>query len=76
MTPLNLDRSDTQPTQARWEAYPDSHQKTVLGGSKVGGAAWGLAWVDTVMETPELKQEDEWAKERAKYMDLIRTAPS
>lgn len=54
---------------------PDSPGKIVLGGTKAGGAAWGLAWLDTVMETPHLKQEDEWAKERAKYMDLIRTAP-
>nr|VWP02400.1 Multicopper oxidase [Ganoderma boninense] len=74
-TGIVLYRSDSQPTQAHWEVLPDSPGKTVLGGTKVGGAAWGLAWLDTVMETPHLKQEDEWAKERAKYMDLIRTEP-
>lgn len=71
LTALRIsDRSDTQPTQARWEALPDD-RKRVLGGAKVGSAGWGLAWVDTVLETPQRQQEDKWAKEREKYMDLI-----
>ena len=48
----------------------------MLGGAKVGGGAWGVAWVDTVMTTPQQQQEDRWAKEREKYMDLIDLPPS
>lgn len=72
------DRSDTQPTRARWEALPDDQGKRrVLGGAKVGGGAWGLAWVDTVMEmTPQQQLEEKWAKERERYMDLITSTPS
>lgn len=48
-----VDRQDTQPTYARWEVIPDPERKRhVLGGTKVGSGAWGLAWVDTVMEVP------------------------
>lgn len=47
------DRTDTQPTRARWEGLPDDTEKRqVLGGSKAGNGAWALAWVDTVMELP------------------------
>lgn len=50
---LFTDRSDTQPTSARWEAVPDSATKRrVLGGTKTGNGAWALAWVDTIMEFP------------------------
>jgi chromatin structure-remodeling complex protein RSC7 len=49
----SVDRSDTQPTSARWEAVPDSITKRrVLGGTKSGNGAWALAWVDTIMELP------------------------
>ena len=49
----SADRSDTQPTSARWEAVPDSITKRrVLGGTKSGNGAWALAWVDTIMELP------------------------
>lgn len=48
---LLLDHDYTQPTQCRWEAYPDPERKRyILGGTKVGNGAWALAWVDTVME--------------------------
>ena len=67
---LPTDRSDTQPTRARWEPVPDDKRR-VLGGAKVGSAAWGVAWVDTVMENPQKKLEDKGAQEREKYMDLI-----
>ena len=30
----------------------------MLGGTKVGGGAWGLAWVDTVMEMPSPREEE------------------
>ena len=71
------DRSDTQPTQARWEALPDNLEKRrILGGTKAGGGAWGLAWVNTVMQTPQQQQEDRWAEEREKYMDLVNLPPS
>ena len=47
------DRTDTQPTRARWEGRKDSAEKRqVLGGAKAGNGAWALAWVDTVMEVP------------------------
>ena len=49
----SVDRSDTQPTSARWEVVPDSITKRrVLGGTKSGNGAWALAWVDTIMELP------------------------
>ncbi|KAI0074934.1 hypothetical protein K474DRAFT_1685549 [Panus rudis PR-1116 ss-1] len=52
-------RSDTQPTSARWEYVEDERgKKPVLGGTKVGGGAWGLAWIDTVMELPVRPPED------------------
>ena len=60
-----------------WEVLPDSPGKRrVLGGAKVGGGAWGVAWVVTVMTMPQQQQEDRWAKEREKYMDLIDLPPS
>ncbi|KAI9060085.1 hypothetical protein FKP32DRAFT_1578774 [Trametes sanguinea] len=69
-------RSDTQPTQARWEALPDDgEQRRVLGGTKVGGGAWGIAWVDTVMEVPP-EPEDPWTQERERYKDLLDTRSS
>lgn len=44
------DRADTQPTRARWQQVEDHEGKySVLGGSKVGKNAWGLARVDQVM---------------------------
>jgi len=48
------DRSDTQPTWARWEAVLDFITKRhVLGGTKSGNGVWALAWVDTtIMELP------------------------
>lgn len=47
------DRVDTQPTRSRWVPLPDSATKRrVLGGTKAGNGAWGLAWVDTIMELP------------------------
>ncbi|KAH9934143.1 chromatin remodelling complex Rsc7/Swp82 subunit-domain-containing protein [Fomitopsis serialis] len=50
-------RSDTQPTRARWEPVDDGQR--VLGGTKAGSQAWGLAWVDTIMETPRPEEIDE-----------------
>ncbi|KAG6856713.1 hypothetical protein H0H87_001502 [Tephrocybe sp. NHM501043] len=47
-------RNDTQPTRSRMELLPDSKDKrSVLGGSKVGNGAWGLGWIDTVMEVED-----------------------
>lgn len=60
---MPTDRSDTQPTQARWEALPDSRDKRrVLGGTKAGNGAWALAWVDTVMELPVPEDEETRAR--------------
>lgn len=40
-----------QPTQSRLEVLPDSHEAhRVLGGTKAGNGAWGVAWVNTVLE--------------------------
>lgn len=50
-----LYRSDTQPTTSRWEPVPG--RPSILGGSKAGNAAWGLAWVDTVLEFPSSQSE-------------------
>ena len=72
---LPTDRSDTQPTRARWEPVPDDKRR-VLGGAKVGSAAWGVAWVDTVMEVPQTHVEDQWAPERERYKDLITSTSS
>ncbi|KAI0827389.1 chromatin remodelling complex Rsc7/Swp82 subunit-domain-containing protein [Trametes gibbosa] len=67
-TGLVFYRSDTQPTRARWEAVPDKEQKQqVLGGSKVGSNAWGLAWVDTVLELPQTV-EDPWVEAREQQL--------
>ena len=30
----------------------------MLGGSKVGSHAWGLAWVDTMMDLPTSEEEE------------------
>lgn len=53
------DRVDTQPTRSRWEPMPcrGKVNRNVLGGTRVGAGAWGLAWVDTTMELPKDTQE-------------------
>ncbi|KAF8502414.1 chromatin remodelling complex Rsc7/Swp82 subunit-domain-containing protein [Hysterangium stoloniferum] len=45
-------RVDTQPTQGHWQPVLTAagRPREVLGGTRVGAGAWGLAWVDTVME--------------------------
>ncbi|KAJ7070021.1 chromatin remodelling complex Rsc7/Swp82 subunit-domain-containing protein [Mycena amicta] len=65
-----LYRADTQPTQSRLEKAPDSQAKSILGGSKVGNAAWGIVWMDTVMESRPLKEAAK--KEAAEKMRLWR----
>ncbi|KAJ7628475.1 chromatin remodelling complex Rsc7/Swp82 subunit-domain-containing protein [Roridomyces roridus] len=49
-------RTDTQPTRSRMEMMPDSADKTVLGGTKTGNGAWGVAWLDTVMDFRTLEE--------------------
>jgi len=66
------DRADTQPTRARWESL-SSPERRVLGGTKAGNGAWGLAWVDTVMQLPDedediLKRREEEHKEREAFI--------
>lgn len=52
-------RDDTQPTRCRWRTVPDPERKRhVLGGTKVGNGAWGLAWIDTLMEYGVQKGDD------------------
>ena len=71
----STDRIDTQPTRARWEAAPPGTEKRrVLGGTKVGNAAWGLAWVDTVMELPDARQMDDHARTRQSLWEAIGMA--
>ncbi|KAI0634279.1 chromatin remodelling complex Rsc7/Swp82 subunit-domain-containing protein [Trametes polyzona] len=70
-TGLVFYRADTQPTRARWEALPnDGEKRQVLGGTKVGGGAWGLAWIDTALDLSQTA-EDQWAQERERYKDLM-----
>lgn len=64
---ISLERSDTQPTRARWEPVDDG--LSLLGGTKAGSQAWGLAWVDTAMEFPRPDEIDEEnAKLRAPFL--------
>lgn len=72
-TGIVLYRSDTQPTRARWEALPDDGEaRRVLGGTKAGGGAWGLAWVDTIVELPAENEIDvEGAMTREPYLQLV-----
>ncbi|KAG7442805.1 uncharacterized protein BT62DRAFT_904881 [Guyanagaster necrorhizus] len=56
-------RLDTQPTRSRLEVDPTA--EPVLGGTKAGNMAWGLAWVDTIMEP---RMEDENAHERERLL--------
>jgi chromatin structure-remodeling complex protein RSC7 len=58
---LVVDRSDTQPTRSRWE-YVDN-ARPVLGGTKVGSGAWGLASVETVLELPTPGEEEQFKLE-------------
>ncbi|KAI0340443.1 hypothetical protein BDW22DRAFT_1379280 [Trametopsis cervina] len=60
-TGLVFHRSDTQPTRARWE-YVDG-ARPVLGNTKVGSGAWGVAWVDTAMELPPAGEEERYRLE-------------
>ncbi|KAF5350549.1 hypothetical protein D9756_008720 [Leucocoprinus leucothites] len=69
---LILYRADTQPTRAKWESIPDPKRR-VLGGTKAGNGAWGLAWVDTVMQLPgeddeALRMREEEQKERQAFI--------
>ncbi|KAJ7151429.1 chromatin remodelling complex Rsc7/Swp82 subunit-domain-containing protein [Mycena crocata] len=64
-------RADTQPTRSRLEPMPDSDEKSLLGGTKVGNGAWALAWLDTIMdvrsqeelERPEVEEKTRLWKE-------------
>lgn len=58
---VSPDRNDTQPLRSRWEPVDEPNKPNggrVLGGSKVGSNAWGVAWVDTVMELPNGEEEE------------------
>jgi chromatin structure-remodeling complex protein RSC7 len=74
MLTRHADREDTQPTRSRWESMGDKKPTEVLGGSRVGAGAWGLAWVDTMIELP---QNDEEAKqEEARIKTVSRLEPT
>ncbi|KZT60042.1 hypothetical protein CALCODRAFT_493040 [Calocera cornea HHB12733] len=62
-TDLPMFRNDTQPTSARWEKAPDSRM-LLAGTNKVGSQAWGLAYVEVVMDlTQGAGKEEEGRKE-------------
>jgi len=77
----STDRADTQPTKCNWEVISSSRLPTstpdtqsrkgrAIGGTKVGNGAWGIAWVDTVMEYPS-HQDDQDAKERDRILKEV-----
>ncbi|KAF9494327.1 hypothetical protein BDN71DRAFT_1449048 [Pleurotus eryngii] len=67
-----LYRADTQPTRSRWEAMPEAKDKPrVLGGSKMGNAAWAIAYVDTVVEATRPSEDGE-RQARESLMNSIR----
>lgn len=46
---IRIDRADTQPTRSRLERV-ETDRRPVLGGTTVGSGAWGIAYIDTIME--------------------------
>lgn len=59
------DRDDTQPSRSRMENVAED-SRTIIGGSKAGNQAWGLAYIDTVMEpspNPADKERERLLKE-------------
>ncbi|EEB91273.1 hypothetical protein MPER_10399 [Moniliophthora perniciosa FA553] len=59
-------RSTTQSTTSRMLPSPDSPPpgpRRVLGGTKTGLGAWGIAWIDTAMELPEVPTSTSSRKE-------------
>lgn len=60
------DPQDKQPTQLRWEHITeDKHMYVVGGTSKVGTTAWGIAYIDYIMEG-----EDVAAVEAKKFEEM------
>ncbi|XP_006455231.1 hypothetical protein AGABI2DRAFT_194873 [Agaricus bisporus var. bisporus H97] len=64
-TNMILYHSATQPTRATWQLLPNSKPR-VLGGTRSGNGAWGMAWVDTVMQLPDEDEETRTEKEKEK----------
>ncbi|KAG8682483.1 hypothetical protein FRC09_013014, partial [Ceratobasidium sp. 395] len=54
-------RADTQPTRAKLTLAPPTREAVladaVLGGTKIGSNAWGIASVKTFMEIPEREEK-------------------
>jgi hypothetical protein len=64
--PVSIDPRDKQPTQLRLEFVPeDKHMYVVGGTSKVGTTAWGIAYIDYIMEG-----EDITAAEAKKFEEM------
>ena len=65
---LSIDPQDKQPTQQRWEFVPEDKHMCGIGGTpKVGTTAWGIAYVDYIMEggdiaAVEVKKVEEMRK--------------
>lgn len=70
------DRSDTQPTSCRWQVVssPSEPKGRLLGGTKVGNGAWGLAWVDTVMESSNMSERGEDFQKRERILREVNLA--
>lgn len=75
----NLVRSDTQPTQSRIEQITlnpslDHRQpdRGILGGTKTGANAWGLAYVDTYMDLSSKEERERvFARKREKILKAV-----
>ena len=51
------------------ENVPEKSQ-LIIGGSKAGNLAWGVAWIDTVMEPPDEKLDAERTQYIRETIDL------
>ena len=70
---FSIDPQDKQPTQLRWEFVPgDKHMYVVGGTSKVGTTAWGIAYIDYIMEGEDVAATE--AKKAKEMRELVEEA--
>jgi len=70
---FSSDPQDKQPTQLRWEFVPeDKHMYVVGGNSKVGTTAWGIAYIDYIMEGEDIAAAE--AKKVEEMRKLVEEA--
>lgn len=65
-----IDRTDTQPTNATWEVKSSASHLPLLAGSRVGAGAWGIAYVDNVVDYQPFNEK----KKHEEMMRLVRDA--